>query len=643
MSNQRRIAADPLGQTVVFELMMRLFFLHVLGVRPESLQNRRHARRSSTREWVTDGVAAASVSPGIFGPVQAFRGELEAQGRGSLHPHILVWLVGIHVQTLLAMAQGNPERTREVLRKWMRALVSAVESTSQSSVRSLPRQFGHYDRVGPELTLNKAQQSLCRYDGGDEVEEMEQELARSSKQPTEEQQRVIEVEKGNWRRPNMPARALPQKTSVYARPLSDFSVSHCPSYRRYGELSADVTSTVPMSADAWEDLFAADIETLVSQILTHICGESCYKYTKAKCTHICRHGFYHVLHLAGDWKRRRQGKYLRNALFVVKQSEYGMQGRILGFQDHPFECLSNHGAAAVMRSNLDVQDLRRVLPEEHWLHDEEELPSLGPRPEWGYMQQYEWDGKAYVPRHRTQTPREEAFGWNDNMRPEEWRKLLLELMEHRLSSDLPDACDPDLEVLLRLSVASFSDGVNTGYYINTYTTKQCPTMGGRAGGASTWVGTIESAKGARSFNAAGSSSQGCRYADSRGPHKVERQIFVCRSHENLESSLLLLSPVLLEKRDGDALPNPVRPSDLRISSVLDCICEERRLHGLRGPSRCLGRAAARCRKAGCGRRDAAARSTWPAPLPSAWLEKKDSGGWVRAVRWPKWRNMLDHC
>ena len=26
------------------------------------------------------------------------------------------------------------------------------------------------------------------------------------------------------------------------------------------------------------------------------------------------------------------------------------------------------------------------------------------------------------------------------------------------------------------AVASFSDGLNTGFYINSYTTKQCPTM-----------------------------------------------------------------------------------------------------------------------------------------------------------------------
>ena len=55
---------------------------------------------------------------------------------------------------------------------------------------------------------------------------------------------------------------------------------------------------------------------------------------------------------------------------------------------------------------------------------------------------------------------------------------MIQLMEERLSGDSSVEPDPEMENLLRLSVANFSDGVNTGYYINTYTTKQCPTMGG---------------------------------------------------------------------------------------------------------------------------------------------------------------------
>lgn len=500
----KRVAADPLGQTVVFELMMRLFFLHVLGVRPECLQNRRHARRRSTREWVTDGVAAASVSPGIFGLVLAFRGEIEAQGRGSLHPHILVWLLAMHLHVLLAMIRNNSDLFRSVLREWMRAVVRAVESTCQSSVRAVHRQFGNLEVVGPSVPFNTVQQNLSRFDGGDEVEDMVEELSRLSKEPSKAQQKLIDDERGQWARPSLTATRLAAKTSVYTRSLSDFSVSHCPGYRRYDELHADISSgdaTVPTSssdgrattvkeggpgnqlcpplpADAWEKLFASDVEALVSQILVHMCGDSCYKYTKAKCAHICRHGFYYVIHLADDWKRRRQGKYLRNALFVVKVSDYGMQGRLLGFQEHPYECASNYPSAASMRCNLDVQDLRRVLPEEHWLDDDEELPSLGERTTWGYMQHHEWDGKQYVLRHRTSDPCKDASRWDEGMGLNDWRALLLKLVKERLTDDEQTSPDEALTALLRLSVASLSDGINTGFYINSYTTKQCPTMGG---------------------------------------------------------------------------------------------------------------------------------------------------------------------
>ena len=96
----RRVAQDPVSQTVMFELLIRLFLQVVLNVRPETLACRRQSNRKKAREWCTDGVAAASTGAGMLGPVLAFRGEVEAQGRGSLHPHILVWLVCKHLQAI---------------------------------------------------------------------------------------------------------------------------------------------------------------------------------------------------------------------------------------------------------------------------------------------------------------------------------------------------------------------------------------------------------------------------------------------------------------------------------------------------------------------------------------------------------------
>ena len=111
-----------------------------------------------------------------------------------------------------------------------------------------------------------------------------------------------------------------------------------------------------------------------------------------------------------------------------------MQGRLLGFVEHPFECATNYAGAAAMRCNLDVQDLRRVLPAEHWLADEEDYPSLGERPSRGYMQQYEWDGQDYVQRHRSSTPSPVPVAWKDEIPFTEWRALLLKLMRQRVGA-----------------------------------------------------------------------------------------------------------------------------------------------------------------------------------------------------------------
>ena len=138
--------------------------------------------------------------------------------------------------------------------------------------------------------------------------------------------------------------------------------------------------TDALSANAWEVLLREDVRELAAEILLHICGDSCFKYSGAKVEHICRHGFYHIISLGTDWRRRRRGKPLRNALFVIKQSKFGMQGRVMLFQEHPFECQSNYAAAAALRCNFDVQDLRRVTALEAMLNGGETMPHLGDRP-----------------------------------------------------------------------------------------------------------------------------------------------------------------------------------------------------------------------------------------------------------------------
>ena len=107
----RRVAQDPVSQTVMFELLIRLFLQVVLNVRPETLACRRQSSRTSAREWCTDGVAAASSGAGMLGPVLAFRGEVEAQGRlvAPSHPG-MAGVQAFASHQLGAFSPGAPAR-----------------------------------------------------------------------------------------------------------------------------------------------------------------------------------------------------------------------------------------------------------------------------------------------------------------------------------------------------------------------------------------------------------------------------------------------------------------------------------------------------------------------------------------------------
>jgi len=246
----RRLASDPYGQTLVFELVMRLFFLHVLGVRPECLQNRRRSQRLHAREWCTDGAAASSTAPGIFGPILAFRGEIEAQGRGSLHPHILVWLVCMTTHDLLLLIRTQPALLQSRLREWMRAVIKSITSTTQASVLALPRQYGDTTSTVPPLPLTPAARAMSIYDGGSELERI-----RALPELSDEQRLLLETtDDSEWLRPDLPAcdtagnrieaaDVQPAvKRSIYTMPVNQFAVSQLPSYRRLGSLHTDAGS-----------------------------------------------------------------------------------------------------------------------------------------------------------------------------------------------------------------------------------------------------------------------------------------------------------------------------------------------------------------------------------------------------------------
>ena len=64
---RQRLVHDPVGQAIMFELYIRLFYRFVLGVREECVAQSRGAKVPEVpSEWCTDGIAAAVVVFGIF-------------------------------------------------------------------------------------------------------------------------------------------------------------------------------------------------------------------------------------------------------------------------------------------------------------------------------------------------------------------------------------------------------------------------------------------------------------------------------------------------------------------------------------------------------------------------------------------------
>lgn len=371
----------------------------------------------------------------------------------------------------------------------MRATVASMKATCQSSVQTLPRHFGKTDDTATALASTKAEQQLCAYDGGCELDNL-----RAVDDRNDIQQEFLDwAEDEIWKRPNLPLRdadgALKEdveaapRTSVYSKPLNAFAVSRYPKYRQIGVLREEPEANDTLTSSLWQKLFSADVRELVQEVLVHICGESWFKYSGRKVERICRHGFYYIIEFVADDKKtsqagyrcRRRGKPLRNVPFVVKKNTHGLQKRLLGFQEQPFECQSNYGGVGALRCNLDVQDLRRVLPTYYWMDGDDQLPHLGNRFSWGYMNKYQWNGEEYE--ERPDLKKVSRIYGATNSSPRNGETSCWNFIKTPLGGSLQEDCEEDDDGLEEATV-SFSDGINTGFYIYSYTTKHCPSMDG---------------------------------------------------------------------------------------------------------------------------------------------------------------------
>ena len=162
-----RLVHDPVGQAIVFELYIRLFYLFVLGVRPDCVAQPRGAKGHQVpEEWCTDGVAASVVVFGSYGPLLAARGEVEASGRGSLHPHIEAWAVCQHLREHVHELMKDMKTFKHRLRRWIREWVNAINSMHHSSVANFPKLFRDTHAAGELPAVTPDLISRTRMDGG---------------------------------------------------------------------------------------------------------------------------------------------------------------------------------------------------------------------------------------------------------------------------------------------------------------------------------------------------------------------------------------------------------------------------------------------------------------------------------------------
>lgn len=135
------------------------------------------------------------------------------------------------------------------------------------------------------------------------------------------------------------------------------------------------------------------------------------------------------------------------------------------------------------RHNLDLQDMRRVLDVALWADADDHLPHVGLTEPFGYTAKYEWTGAEYAERP---VPPEGSVSWLEcRSLAKSFRAAWLAAHAAAASEDSAMVednvveCDVDLVKSIRCGInEAFCDGINSGFYINSYTTKPGPGLAG---------------------------------------------------------------------------------------------------------------------------------------------------------------------
>ncbi|CAJ1413970.1 unnamed protein product [Effrenium voratum] len=287
----RRIAQDPVAQTVQFDLLMRLFFQHVLNVRPETLQCGRGSARTFAREWCSDGAAASSTGAGMLGPVLHFAEKSKL--RAEVLNDLACWL------------RHQKATLQNRLRDFMFMAVASFESVCQSSVQAAPRVVGDLT-LGKPVPVSSVAQQLCKFDGGSELC-----LLRDMESLTQEQQDVLDSAMKSSGAGHVWKLNLPDLHNLSSSLLKHMCSDSCFKYSEAGSPSFKICR---------HGFYH----------VVYVC-EGCRCRRKGKAlrpsVHVCSEA----------------------------EAEFGMSGRLRPIQLTPFEAQTNYGGIVAGRQNLDAQ------------------------------------------------------------------------------------------------------------------------------------------------------------------------------------------------------------------------------------------------------------------------------------------------
>jgi len=123
----KNISADPYTSAKFFHFMINTLFEVVFGIK-------------TTKGRVQQ-------QPGVFGIVQGYVGTVEAQGRGTLHLHILLWLKDAPTTSRMKEGLKDP-RFRQKIKDYIASTIRAdIEEKSMADVKKIEKEsFVSYSR-----------------------------------------------------------------------------------------------------------------------------------------------------------------------------------------------------------------------------------------------------------------------------------------------------------------------------------------------------------------------------------------------------------------------------------------------------------------------------------------------------------------